>query len=141
MAKSFYEALNNRYSAETGYTDQDLQRLALIKPDAKPAPYHARKIIHKNVTQTINEEAFENEYQSFIANLKAEKAKREALEAEIKPVENVVPTEIVNTVETTVDIPEPVVETPKKTTRRSRTTVKEPVIEETTVEATESIAE
>lgn len=131
--------LRQRFETEANQlTDQDRQRMALIKPSQvdinKPAPFIPRPSIRrpaakKNVSQPALDK-FESEYQAFIAKLRAKKA---ALEAEQKPVEPVQEQAVQEQVApTAIEETAPVVEQPVQTETVAETTDEAPV--ETTVQ-------
>ena len=133
-------ALMKRRAYNNTYTEQDMQHAELIgaeKPEPVMPPIKDRspsskRLLNKiNTRRTINEDAFEKEYEAFIANLKAQKHAQE--ENKVEEVTNVPETNV----ETTQAAEEtPVVEDKPKKTRKKKEVVEtvqeEPVIEEQT---------
>ncbi len=113
---------NNRYYSEPELSEQDKQHAAFggisVNTDKKPT-------IAKRAGVKAKMDSFENEYQTFIANLKMQK-------------ENTIE-EVTNVAETKVEEPQvteeaPVVETKPKKTRAKKQVVE--VLPEETVETT-----
>ena len=127
-------ALMQRRSYGNEYTEQDKQRAALVgadipEPVAPAIPDKAPA--NRRRTATKNIDAFEAEYEAFIANLKAQKQAQE--ENKVEEVTNVPETNV----ETTQAAEETqVVENKPKKTRKKKEVVEtvqeEPLIEEQT---------
>ena len=135
--------LRQRFETEANQlTDQDRQRMALIKPNkvdiSKPAPFIPRPSVRRPAAAknkaVLNK--FENDYQEFIAKLRANKEKRlaeqKAAEETVQAVEPVVEeTPVVEqpvqaeavtetVIETTEAPQEEVVVKPKKTRKKKK---------------------
>lgn len=129
-------ALMQRRSYGNEYTEQDKQRAALVgadipEPVAPAIPDRAPTNRRRTAVKNANIDAFEAEYEAFIANLKAQKQAQE--ENKVEEVTNVPETNV----ETTQAAEEtPVVEDKPKKTRKKKEVVEtvqeEPVIEEQT---------
>ena len=125
-------ALMQRRSYGNEYTEQDKQRAALVGADiTEPVAPAIPDRAPANRRRTANTDAFEAEYEAFIANLKAQKQAQE--ENKVEEVTNV-PETNVETTQATEETP--VVENKPKKTRKKKAVVEtvqeEPVIEEQT---------
>lgn len=122
-----------RYRRDTtpNYSEQDVDRLKLIHPEIPepiiPAARSFRPFpTRRNAQQQIALDTFEQEYEEFIAKLKADKkAKEESEQEQVEPVvEETAPVAEEPVVEDVVETP--VVEETKPTKKKKAKSVEEP---------------
>ena len=122
-----------RYRRDTtpNYSQQDVEHLKLIHPEIPepiiPAARSFRPFpTRKNVQQQIALDTFEQEYEEFIAKLKADKkAKEESEQVQVEPVvEETAPIVEEPVVEDVIETP--VVEETKPTKKKKAKSVEEP---------------